>query len=72
MKDALNEEKKRIEASSEAPELATCPACGGVVVLRSRKLSKNKGDVIWYYRHRRGEGVHCPRRSGAQSVVMYS
>lgn len=41
MKDALNENDTRVRASPEAPQVATCPACGGDVVLRSRKLSKN-------------------------------
>jgi hypothetical protein len=61
---ALNEDKMRIKASPDAPEVATCPTCGGVVVLRSRRLSKNPDEKTWYYRHRRGESPRCSRRSG--------
>jgi hypothetical protein len=28
MKDALNEDNALIEARPDAPEMATCPACG--------------------------------------------
>jgi hypothetical protein len=65
MKDALNEDKARIEAGPNAPEVATCPACDGVVVLRSRRVGRDPADKTWFYRHRRGEGPRCLRRTGA-------
>jgi hypothetical protein len=70
MKDALNEDNALIEAGPDAPEQATClgmpfiPACGGTVVLRSRRVGRDPEDKSWFYRHRRGEGPRCLRRSG--------
>jgi len=64
MKDALNEDDARVEAGPDAPDLAACPDCGGVVVLRSRCSGRNPEDKTWFYRHRRGEGPHCSRRPG--------
>jgi hypothetical protein len=63
VKDALNKHNLRVEAGPEAPEAATCPACGGTVDLRSRRTGKRSADRTWFYRHRRGEGPRCPRRS---------
>ena len=71
MKDALNENNTRVEAGPDAPEVATClgmpfiPACDGVVVLRSRRVGRDPEDKTWFYRHRRGEGPRCSRRSGS-------
>jgi hypothetical protein len=65
MKDALNENNARVEAGPDAPEVATCPTCGGVVVLRSRQVGRDPDDSTWYYRHKRGEGPRCLRRTGA-------
>jgi hypothetical protein len=64
MKDALNENTARIEAGPNAPTMATCPACRGVVVLRSRRYGR-ESKKTWFYRHRRGEGPRCLRRTGA-------
>jgi uncharacterized C2H2 Zn-finger protein len=63
MKDALNEDNALIEAGPDAPEVAQCPACGGIVVLRSRRYGR-EAKKTWFYRHRRGEGPQCSRRSG--------
>jgi hypothetical protein len=70
VKDAVNDNGTQIKAAPDASEVATClgmsfiPACGGDVVLRSRKLSRNPDEKTWYYRHRRGESPRCSRRSG--------
>ena len=64
MKDALDHNDTRIEAGPDAPEVATCPACSGIVDLRGRRTGKNPDEKTWYYRHRQGEGRDCPRRSG--------
>lgn len=66
VKDALDKNDAHIEAGPNTPEVAICPACGGTVDLRSRRTGKNPDDRIWYYRHRRGEGKRCPRRSRAR------
>jgi hypothetical protein len=63
MKDALDQNDVYVEAGPDAPEVATCPACGGTVNLRSRRTGKNPDEITWHYRHRRGEGKYCPRRS---------
>ena len=47
-------------ASPEAPERATCPACGGEVAKRKRRRSDGK--VTWFWRHQPGEGYGCPKR----------
>jgi ssDNA-binding Zn-finger/Zn-ribbon topoisomerase 1 len=49
-----------IKASSDSPEVAQCPECGGEVRKRKRKIGRN-GDVF-FYRHRRGVGNDCPLR----------
>jgi hypothetical protein len=72
MKDALNEDNALIEAGPGAPEQATCPACGGTVVLRSRRVGRDPEDKTWFYRHRRGEGPRCLRRSGPVRSVTFS
>ena len=63
MKDALDQNDALVEAGPDAPEVATCPACGGTVNLRGRRTGKNPDEKTWYYRHRRGEGRGCQRRS---------
>jgi hypothetical protein len=63
VKDALNKDHLRVKAGPHAPKVATCPACGGTVDLRSRRTGKSARDRTWFYRHRRGEGVRCTRRS---------
>jgi len=50
---------KLIFASATSPDVATCPACGGEVRERKRKVGK---DVTWFYRHRQGSDTDCPRR----------
>jgi hypothetical protein len=64
MKDALNEDHRLVKAGPDAPKVATCPICGGHVELRCRRTGENHEDETWFYRHRRGEHPHCPRRSG--------
>jgi len=66
MKDALVENDTRVVAGPDAPKVATCPACGTVVELRSRQIGRNPDDKTWFYRHRRGEGLACGRRSTAR------
>jgi hypothetical protein len=63
MRDALTENDVLVEAALDAPEVATCPACGATVDLRSRRTGEGPDDRTWYYRHRRGEGHDCSRRS---------
>ncbi len=63
MKDARDQNDTPVEAGPHAPEIATCPDCGGIVDLRGRRTGKNPDDKTWFYRHRRGQGKQCPRRS---------
>jgi hypothetical protein len=60
VKDALDQNDTLIEAGPDAPEVATCSACGGTVDLRGRRTGKNPDEKTWYYRHRQGEGRDCP------------
>jgi hypothetical protein len=63
VRDALDKDDTRVVAGPDAPEVATCPVCGGTVDLRGRRTGKNPNEKTWFYRHRRGEGRGCPRRS---------
>ena len=58
MRDAMID-GRRVLASPEAPNVATCPACGGEV----HKCKRRDGaQVTYFYRHKRGVGDGCPRR----------
>jgi len=50
-----------VVASAEAPQEAICPACGGVVILRQRKLM-NQGGYAYYWRHRDNRNRECAKR----------
>jgi len=62
MNDALDRHQNPVKAGPDAPQVAKCPACGGIVELRGRRVGRNPDQKTWYYRHRRGEGPRCPRR----------
>jgi hypothetical protein len=47
-------------ARPDSPEVATCPACGGVV--KKRKRRRGDGQVTYFYRHVMGVGDGCPLR----------
>ena len=49
-----------VQAGPDSPEVATCPACGGVVEKRKRRTMG--GQVTYFYRHKDGEGPKCPLR----------
>jgi len=49
-----------VVAGPDSPEVAQCPACGGEVHKRKRRLMD--GSVTYYYRHKQGVGKRCPRR----------
>ncbi|MCP4423806.1 MAG: hypothetical protein GY803_04875 [Chloroflexi bacterium] len=51
-----------ITATASAPPAATCPACGGAVVLRRRKVM-NSSDLIYYWRHQMNQNRTCSARS---------
>jgi len=53
-------EGRTVVAGPDAPDVATCPACGCQVVKRSRRCMDKT--VTWFYRHKRGEGKDCPKR----------
>ncbi len=64
MKDAIIE-GRMVQAGPEAPKEARCPACGGRVVLRRRRNGRD--NYTWFYRHARGEGPACPRKTSWNS-----
>lgn len=49
-----------VSAGPDSPKVGICPACGGIVEKRKRR--KMDGQLIYFYRHRRGEGEECPFR----------
>ena len=51
---------KPVVAGPDAPDVAVCPECGSEVWKRRRKCMDGK--VVYFYRHKRGEGKDCPRR----------
>ena len=49
-----------IQAGPDSPEVAQCPACGGEVHKRRRKVGK--AGHMYFYRHKAGVGDDCPLR----------
>jgi hypothetical protein len=49
-----------IQAGPDSPEIAQCPACGGEVQKRKRKVGRN--GHTYFYRHRAGVSDDCPLR----------
>lgn len=50
MKTAVSSNGAIVAASQVAPQRAICPKCGGIVILRGRKLMANSG-YSYYWRH---------------------
>lgn len=50
MKTAVSSTGVVVAASHHAPKRALCPKCGGIVILRARKLMANCGNS-YYWRH---------------------
>lgn len=50
MKTAVSSNGVVVVASQVAPQRAICPNCGGIVILRARKLMANCGNS-YYWRH---------------------
>ena len=67
MKVALSADGDPIEASADAPEQAICPHCGGVLLLRGRKVMG--GSKSYYWRHAPGGDPDCPGRSRVLPVI---
>jgi hypothetical protein len=49
-----------VQADPDSPEIAECPACGGEVHKRKRKVGRD--GHTYFYRHRAGVGDDCPLR----------
>ena len=62
MKEALDEGGAWVHANPHAPDQALCPSCGGVVILRQRRRSKQPGDVSYFWRHQDKSHIDCPGR----------
>ena len=54
-----------VSAGPDSPEIATCPACGGIV--KKRKRRKMGGGITYFYRHKTGVGAKCPLRYNPSS-----
>lgn len=50
MKTAVSSRGHVVPASEAAPTQAICPKCGGIVILRVRRLMANSGNS-YYWRH---------------------
>lgn len=50
MKTAVSSYGQIVAASEAAPAEATCPKCGGIVILRVRRLMANSGHS-YYWQH---------------------
>ena len=61
MKLAQTAEGLEIEAAEGAPKQAICAYCGGVVILRGRKLM-GKDEKSYYWRHLDNQNRKCPGR----------
>lgn len=61
MQVAYSYDGKPIEATQYAPAEARCPSCGGVVILRRRRLMAGRG-AVHYWLHRANESRRCPAR----------
>jgi hypothetical protein len=51
---------KLVIAGRDAPDTAVCPDCRTEV--QKRRVRRMDGGVTYFYRHKRGQGKHCPRR----------
>lgn len=65
MKTAQTKDGIPIPANEDAPSEATCPYCGGIVILRRRKLMNSRG-YSYYWRHLDNKNRSCPGRSRSQ------
>ncbi len=61
MKVALLPDGTTVTASNLAPEKATCPHCGGVLLLRQRRTMK-QSVVAFYWRHDNNQNLKCTAR----------
>ncbi len=62
MKVAKTDDGDQVEASESAPKEAICPYCGGIVILRGRRLmGQDKKSYFW--RHQDNKNMNCPGRS---------
>lgn len=63
MKTAVRIDKEGgyLVASASAPEKAKCPFCGGLVILRHRRLMNNSG-TTYYWKHRGNLNRNCTAR----------
>ena len=64
MREAMINERL-VTAGPDSPDVATCPACGGIV--KKRKRRKMGGGITYFYRHKTGVGEKCPLRYRAYS-----
>jgi hypothetical protein len=61
MKEALLPNGTAVAASATAPTEATCPHCGGVLLLRQRR-TMSQSVVAFYWRHASNQNLKCRAR----------
>ena len=62
MKIAQTKDGEQVEASETAPREAICSFCGGLVILRGRRLMGNDG-MAYFWRHMDNKNMNCRGRS---------
>lgn len=62
MKVAQTEDGEQVEASESAPKKAICLYCGGIVILRGRKIM-GQDDKSYFWRHQDNKNMNCRGRS---------
>jgi len=62
MKIAKTNDGEQVEASESAPREAICVFCGGLVILRGRKLM-GSDKKAYFWRHQDNKNMNCRGRS---------
>ena len=60
MREAMVVNDRPVVAGPDSPEVATCPACGGIV--EKRRWRRMGGQTTYFYRHKAGMEEKCPLR----------
>jgi hypothetical protein len=69
VKEGVHKNGTSAEPARDAPEVATCLACGGIVDLRSRRTGRDPDDKTWFSpRHRLRPGLPTAAGSRVASV----
>jgi DNA-directed RNA polymerase subunit RPC12/RpoP len=62
MQFARSSDGRLLEASAQAPTEARCPSCGGIVVLRTRRVGP-RSQIVYFWRHLDNHNLKCSQRA---------